>query len=291
MDYSLRSMTGFARVQAPTDAGALRLEIKSVNHRYLEVLLRQPEELRGTDSAVRARLNAAFGRGKLEVTMRLSPSDSGEVPELVLNTEVLDQVASACRALSARVPELAPADPLALLRWPGVLQDPAVDEEQVAAQVLEALDRAIAELDASRAGEGARLGAVIEDRLQQIEAQAAAVAEHLPEQNRRWREKLIERLKEVADLEPERRDQALVQFAQRADVDEELERLQMHVAEVRAALCRKGPIGRKLDFYMQELNREANTLGSKSMDADITRCAVELKVLIEQMREQVQNIE
>ncbi len=287
---TIRSMTGFARVRAATDLGELLLEIKSVNHRYLEIFLRQPEEIRGTDIAVRQAINNTLGRGKVEVVMRLSGSSQG-AQALKFDDALLHQMAMAVEHMSERVPQLGKIDPLALLRWPGVIEDTKVDDDTLTAQVIATLNTALEQLQQSRADEGQRLAEVLEDRMQRIEACVEQVRTRLPEQNRRWREKLLERLNEVTDMEPERRDQALVQFAQRADVDEELERLASHVAEVRAAMQSDKPIGRKLDFYMQEFNREANTLGSKAMDAEITRLAVELKVLIEQMREQVQNIE
>ena len=287
---AIRSMTGFGRVSTDTALGGLQIELKSVNSRYLEVHLRQPEELRGTDIAVRQRLTQALGRGKVELGMRLH-GHSGQPRPLQFDNAVLHQLAMAWEHLSERVPAVGKVDPLNLLRWPGVLCDVDVDADALQAQVISGVDAAISALQASRADEGARLQAILEDRLQQIEDCVQQVRQRLPEQSRRWEEKLVERLKDIADMEPERRDQALVQFAQRADVDEELERLGSHVAEVRAALSQGSPIGRKLDFYMQEFNREANTLGSKALDAEITRLAVELKVLIEQMREQVQNIE
>lgn len=287
---TIRSMTGFARVRATLDCGELQLEIKSINHRYLEVFLRQPEELRGTDIVVRQRLNERLGRGKVDVAMRLLDTGSASRP-LVVNTSTLEQLAAVTTELRTHLPMVGTIDPLALLRWPGMLQDAPTDDERVQSQVLAALDDAIEQLQDSRADEGRRLQAMLEERLQQITSVVGQVQQRLPEQNRKWREKLRERLAEVAEMDPERRDQALVQFAQRADVDEELDRLGSHVTEVRTALAKGSPVGRKLDFYMQEFNREANTLGSKAMDAEITRLAVELKVLIEQMREQVQNIE
>lgn len=283
-------MTGFARVKTAIDLGELLLEIKSVNHRYLELFLRQPEEIRGTEIAVRQVINKTLGRGKVDVVMRVTANAGGE-QSVAFDDSVLHRLAMAVEHMSERVPQLGKVDPLALLRWPGVIEDTKVDDDKLTTQIVAAVQQALEQLQQSRADEGQRLAAVLEDRLQQIESCVEQVRERLPEQNRRWREKLIERLNEVTDMEPERRDQALVQFAQRADVDEELERLHSHVAEVRSALQVDKPIGRKLDFYMQEFNREANTLGSKAMDSEITRLAVELKVLIEQMREQVQNIE
>ncbi len=287
---TIRSMTGFARVRADIDLGELLLEIKSVNHRYLEIFLRQPEELRGTEIAVRQAINSALGRGKVDVVMRLTGSAAGSSP-LNFDDTALHRLAMAVEYMSERVPQLGKVDPLSLLRWPGVIEDTRVDDDKVTTQVISAVRTALEQLQQCRADEGRRLAEVLEDRMQKMEVCIEQIRGRLPEQNRRWREKLLERLNEMADMEPERRDQALVQFAQRADVDEELERLASHVAEVRAAMEAGKPIGRKLDFYMQEFNREANTLGSKAMDAEITRLAVELKVLIEQMREQVQNIE
>lgn len=283
-------MTGFARTRVSSPLGEIHIEARSVNHRYLEVSLRQPEELRSCDNAVRQKVQRALGRGKVEVNMRLL-GDIDSERALQINDSALHQLSMALEHIGERLPQLGRVDALSLLRWPGVLRNEEVDEEQLSAAVLAGVDEVVTKLQASRADEGARLRAILEERLEQIESCIVAVRERLPEQNRKWREKLMERLAEMGEMEPERRDQALVQFAQRADVDEEIERLGSHITEVRAALEKGSPIGRKLDFYMQEFNREANTLGSKAMDAEITRLAVELKVLIEQMREQVQNIE
>nr|MBV6630420.1 YicC family protein [Oceanococcus sp. HetDA_MAG_MS8] len=287
---TLHSMTGYARIQASTELGELSLEIRSVNHRYLEVFLRQPEELRSTEIAVRQRLAKDLGRGKLDVNMRLDGSAKPQA-QLEFDEAVLNQLGTAYATLSQKLPSVAALDPLALLRWPGVLKETDVDADTVAAQVMAALDEAIQALCASRAEEGQRLAVMLEERLQAIEANVERVRARLPEQTRRWREKLTERLKDISDMDEERRDNALAQFAQRADVDEELDRLGSHVQAVREVMTKAGPVGRKLDFYMQEFNREANTLGSKSLDAEITAVAVDLKVLIEQMREQVQNVE
>lgn len=287
---TLHSMTGYARIQASTELGELSLEIRSVNHRYLEVFLRQPEELRSTEIAVRQRLAKDLGRGKLDVNMRLDGSAKPQA-QLEFDEAVLNQLGTAYATLSQKLPSVAALDPLALLRWPGVLKETDVDADAVAAQVMAALDEAIQALCASRAEEGQRLAVMLEERLQAIEANVERVRARLPEQTRRWREKLTERLKDISDMDEERRDNALAQFAQRADVDEELDRLGSHVQAVREVMTKAGPVGRKLDFYMQEFNREANTLGSKSLDAEITAVAVDLKVLIEQMREQVQNVE
>lgn len=283
-------MTGYARIHASTELGELSVEIRSVNHRYLEVFLRQPEELRSTEISVRQRLAKTLARGKLDVNMRLDGSAKPQA-QLEFDDAVLSQLAGAYANLSQKLPSVAPLDPLALLRWPGVLKETDVDDDAVSAQVMAALDEAIEALRTSRAEEGERLAVMLEDRLQSIEANVDRVRARMPEQTRRWREKLSERLKDISDMDEERRDNALAQFAQRADVDEELDRLGSHVQAVREVMTKGGPVGRKLDFYMQEFNREANTLGSKSLDAEITAVAVELKVLIEQMREQVQNVE
>lgn len=287
---TLHSMTGYARIHASTELGELSVEIRSVNHRYLEVFLRQPEELRSTEISVRQRLAKTLARGKLDVNMRLDGSAKPQA-QLEFDDAVLSQLAGAYANLSQKLPSVAPLDPLALLRWPGVLKEADVDDDAVSAQVMAALDEAITALRTSRAEEGERLAVMLEDRLQSIEANVDRVRARMPEQTRRWREKLSERLKDISDMDEERRDNALAQFAQRADVDEELDRLGSHVQAVREVMTKGGPVGRKLDFYMQEFNREANTLGSKSLDAEITAVAVELKVLIEQMREQVQNVE
>ncbi len=287
--YLIRSMTGYARETADSPWGELQLELRTVNHRYLDVTVKLPEELRALENTLRNRLKDKLGRGKVEAYLRLR-SDRRAAP-LDLDESALEQLLLAMQKVQASLPDAAMSDAISILRWPGVLNEQEPDLS-VLGQVFEELaGRAIQSLCETRAAEGERLAEVLESRLAGIETLIEQVLVRLPVQTRLWREKLQQRMEEMIDMEPERREQALVQFVQRLDVDEEIERLKSHVTAVRDVLQSGEPVGRKLDFFMQEFNREANTLGSKSMDAELTRLAVELKVLIEQMREQVQNIE
>ena len=288
--YPISSMTGYARGRCDSPAGELQLELRTVNHRYLDISLRVPEELRALENPLRAKLKDALGRGKVEAYVRLR-SATDEAAPLDINRAALAQLASAVRDVEGEFPEAISVDPVAILRWPGVLREADMDMSALSQAFSQLADSTIADLQAARRDEGQRMAEVIAARLDSIESLIEQVQVRLPVQAQLWREKLEQRLIEMTDMEIERREQALVQFVQRLDVDEEIERLKSHVAAVRAELDNSEPVGRKLDFFMQEFNREANTLGSKSMDAELTKLAVELKVVIEQMREQVQNIE
>lgn len=288
--YPISSMTGYARGRCDSPAGELQLELRTVNHRYLDISLRVPEELRALENPLRAKLKSGLGRGKVEAYVRLR-SATDEAAALDINRAALAQLATAVRDVEGEFPEAIRVDPVAILRWPGVLRDSDMDMSAMSQAFSRLADETIAELQSARRDEGQRMAEVIAARLDSIESLVEQVQVRLPVQAQLWREKLEQRMVEMTDMEIERREQALVQFVQRLDVDEEIERLKSHVAAVRAELGNSEPVGRKLDFFMQEFNREANTLGSKSMDAELTRLAVELKVVIEQMREQVQNIE
>ncbi|MGE0080446.1 MAG: YicC/YloC family endoribonuclease [Thiohalomonadaceae bacterium] len=284
-------MTAFARQESAGDYGTVAVELRSVNHRYLEVSVRLPEELRALEGAVRERIAAALARGKVDCSIRFSPAPA-LAGQLTLNHALASTLAQLSREVDGLVYDAAPVHSLDILRWPGVLQAPAPDLERLHADALALLDRALGELNETRAREGAKLAELIGQRCDAIAALVPQVRARLPEVQARFRERLKERVAEVkAELDPQRLEQEIVLFAQRIDVAEELDRLETHVAEVRRVLRQDQPVGRRLDFLMQELNREANTLGSKSADAETTRAAVDLKVLIEQMREQVQNIE
>jgi uncharacterized protein (TIGR00255 family) len=287
----IRSMTAFARAEANTDLGALAWELRSVNHRYLEVSLRLPEELRGLEPAVRERVGRALGRGKVDCSLRYRPAADTHAP-LRLDPEVVEQVGRACAEISAQLGQIQPLNPLELLRWPGVQQDTERDLTPLAEAAGVLLDQALAELRATREREGAQIQELLTSRCAAMETLVKEERARLPGVRARIRDKLAARLAELqAQVDQDRLEQELVFLAQKMDVDEELDRLEGHIAEVRRVLERPEPVGRRLDFLMQEFNREANTLGSKSADADTTRTAVELKVLIEQMREQVQNVE
>ena len=287
----IRSMTAFARTEAETAAGALAWELRSVNHRYLEVSLRLPEELRSLEPQVRERVGKALGRGKVDAGLRFRPAaEAGAALEL--DPELVERVGRACAAIGSQLGQIQPLNPLELLRWPGVLRETERDLTPLAEAAMALLDQALAELRATREREGAQIHDLLTSRCAAMEALVQEERTRLPAVRARLRDKLSARLAELqAQVDQDRLEQELVFLAQKMDVDEELDRLEGHIAEVRRVLERPEPVGRRLDFLMQEFNREANTLGSKSADADTTRTAVELKVLIEQMREQVQNVE
>ncbi len=287
----IRSMTAFARRTADTDWGQLTWELRSVNHRYLEIGARLPEDLRSIEQALREQAARRLKRGKLECNLRLR--GSGPVPgEIELDSDYLDKVLAAAGTVAARIEAPAALDPLELLRWPGVVQMTQPDVTPLAEAALALFDEALSELVETREREGARIRELLLERLAAMEPLVESVRRRLPEVRARIREKLLARLAEVGvEADPGRLEQELVFQAQKLDVDEELDRITGHIAEVRQALERSDAVGRRLDFLMQELNREANTLASKSADSETTRAAVDLKVLIEQMREQVQNVE
>lgn len=287
----IRSMTAFARREREGDWGQLAWELRSVNHRYLEVHPRLPEELRSLEPMVRERLAERLGRGKVECSLRFA-SAAGATAEVTLNTAYADQVVAACEALRARMSESAAPSPEALLALPGVLRESARDLAPVAEAASALLDEALDDLLATREREGARLDAILRERAEGVAVLAREVRERRVAVNQGVRDRLRQRIEDLGVSADEGRlEQEVAIIAQRLDVDEELERLLAHVEEVVSVLGRDEPIGRRLDFLMQELNREANTLGSKSSDAQTTRAAVDMKVLIEQMREQVQNLE
>ncbi len=286
----IRSMTAFARGERHGEWGSLEMELRSVNHRYLEMSVRLPEELRFVEMAVRERIGARLGRGKVEC--RLSFHPSAVHGELVINEELARQLAHASRVIDGMLYNPSAVNSMDILRWPDVLLPPKLDTELWKAQVLGLLEGVLEEFTATRVREGEQLKPLIEQRCDAIESLVAELRTHLPELTTRWRERIQERLAELKEeLDPARLEQEMLLFAQKVDITEELDRLVTHVKEVRRVLGRDDPVGRRLDFLMQELNREANTIASKAADAETTQAAVELKVLIEQMREQVQNIE
>jgi uncharacterized protein (TIGR00255 family) len=285
------SMTAFARQEYTDTWGSLTLELRSVNHRYLDLGLRLPEELRVLEGRIREQIQNQLNRGKVDIQVRYQPAQHAS-GELQLDTTLIEQLASASEQVQRYFPEHRPVSTLEIMRWPGVLQVPQVDPEVLHAKTMELLAAAIAELIQGRRREGEKLKAILEQRCDGILAIVQQMRGLIPEIKQSWHDKLQARLAEVkGELDPGRLEQEMVIMAQKIDVDEELDRLQAHVAEVRHGLNASKPIGRRLDFVMQELNREANTLGSKSVDARTGTASVDLKVLIEQMREQVQNIE
>lgn len=288
------SMTGFARHEGKSELGTLIWEIRSVNHRYLEPHFRLPELVRELEPKLRERMRKKLSRGKVEVgfSYQLLQGDN----TLQVNTEFLQQLQSAIASVETNLPNTTPVNALDVLRYPGVLGDTELDREQLLNNALKGFDAALDGLIEHRAREGKDLENLIEQRLVGILEQVSKVRKILPSilqaQRARLREKLEAVTADLADsYSQDRLEQEMVILAQKSDVDEELDRLETHVAEVRRALKQKGSVGRRLDFLMQELNREANTLSSKSIVSDTTQAAVELKVLIEQMREQIQNME
>lgn len=287
----LRSMTAFARREQPSSWGHIIWELRSVNHRYLEMSLRLPETVRGLESPIRDRISATLGRGKIDGTLKLQPT-ADAAPMIALNWPLVDRLLQAAGDLEQRMGPGTGLRLIDVLRWPGVVNEAEPDLDSLKTVILTVLDAALAELIATREREGQRTAELLTQRCTAIRAQVASARARRPELLIRWREKLLSRLAELpVETDPGRLEQELALIAQRLDVDEELDRLDTHLDEIQAVFQRSEPVGRRLDFLMQELNREANTLSSKSADADTTRAAVELKVLIEQMREQIQNIE
>lgn len=286
----IRSMTAFARVTVPTEGATLIWELKSVNHRYLEVSPRLPEAFRDLEGPVREVARKRLGRGKVEISFRYQlADDSGK---LSLNEALVQELADAARRVGDIVMHPSPVDVTEILRYPGVLQSAEVDGAALRKAALQALDQAIDVLLENRAREGEALEGMIEERLEGVLAQVEIARKAIPRILDSQRDKLRKRVEEVLEsADPQRLEQEIVMLAQKMDIAEEMDRLTAHVDEVRHALAAGGSCGRRLDFLMQEFNREANTLGSKSVDTETTQAAVELKVLIEQMREQVQNIE
>jgi uncharacterized protein (TIGR00255 family) len=287
----IRSMTAFAREEWRNPVGELVWEIRSVNHRFLETFVRLPDDFRVLETAVRERVATRLGRGKVECTLRFKPAAS-TAAAVQVNRALAERLVAAARELSGLLP--ASPDPTAydVLRWPGVIETDTQDLTPAQAAATELLDRALDSLTEARAREGARLAELIAQRCQALRGWVTKARDRMPLVMEATRGRLQARLAEVAEqLDPARLEQEMVLLAQRLDVDEEMDRLSTHLTEVERVLRRPEPAGRRLDFLMQELNREANTLSSKSADAELTSIAVEMKVLIEQMREQVQNIE
>jgi len=288
----IASMTGFARRETTGEWGTLVCELRSVNHRFLEAGFRLPDELRAAEGELRARLTRQLRRGKVDCTLSYRrPQGTGSALEV--DTVALERVLAAVHIVARTLREPAAAvNAVDVLRWPGVLREDGGSGEQLLAATYAVFGATLEELVAARAREGARLRELLEQRCTGLEALVAEVRARLPEVQARMRVRLNERLAELtAGVDPERLEQELALLLQRLDVDEELERLAGHISEVRRVIGASEPAGRRLDFLMQELNREANTLSSKSQDLETTRSAVDMKVLIEQMREQVQNAE
>ncbi|SDZ28068.1 TIGR00255 family protein [Lysobacter sp. yr284] len=285
----IRSMTAFASGERATPWGTLGCELRSVNHRFLELGVRLADELRVLEPALRERIAARVGRGKLDLSLRLRAPEGGDA--LQLNPTRLRELSDLAIDLSARFPALR-TEFTELLQFPGVLQAPATDPAALQAEALALLDSVLDEFVASREREGGKLAAAIGERVDGIERIADEVRTMMPAIRAGQRTKLETRLADLAQpADNGRLEQELVLWLQKLDVEEELDRLHSHVAEARRVLKLREAVGRRLDFLLQEFNREANTLGSKSVDARSSAAAVELKVLIDQAREQIQNIE
>ncbi|MFP5441866.1 MAG: YicC/YloC family endoribonuclease [Gammaproteobacteria bacterium] len=287
----IRSMTAFSRREARIDGATLGWELRSVNHRYLEPGLRLPDNLRDLEPQVREALRKRLSRGKIECTLRITGVEDGTT-DVAVNEPALAAVMQAVNRVAQLSKQPVAINPVDVLRWPGVTAAQEVDSEALGRHAWKLFEETLGDFIAAREREGVELAALINQRLDAILRESERVRAALPQIIDAQRQKLRMRVEEVvASPDRERLEQEIAILAGRIDVAEELDRLMTHVAEVRRCLKEGGSVGRKLDFLMQELNREANTLGSKSISADTTQASVEIKVLIEQMREQVQNIE
>lgn len=285
------SMTAFARAERASSDGRLIWEIRTVNHRYLDINLKLPEELRHLDSPCRARISAKLNRGRVDAQLKLEQTISSN-QNLAIDEALANKVAQILNQIETQHPGLRAASSTDILRWPGVIQDAASDPEEHRENCLTALDDALKGLMEERQREGARLGDIILQKIGKCETIHKQFVENIPEIQARVREKWLKRIDEIAtNVESDRIAQEVTILLTRSDVVEELDRLSTHLAETRNLITSHKPKGRSLDFLMQELNREANTLGSKSIDERMTNASIDLKVLIDQMREQVQNIE
>jgi uncharacterized protein (TIGR00255 family) len=285
------SMTGFAAVAAELPGAALAVELRSVNHRFLDLQVRLPDELRGLEATLREQILGELKRGKVECRVSLSRS-AADSASLAVDLARVGELAKAASEVAKGAPGARPLSVGEILRWPGVLAEPSVAPDELAVHARRLVGEALADFSASRAREGAKLVATLVERCDAIETQVARVTPRIPAIQAAYAEKLGARLREAGlDSDGDRLKQELALFATKVDVAEELSRLGAHIAEVRRVLTAGGAAGKRLDFLMQELHREANTLGSKSVDAELSQASLEMKVLIEQMREQVQNLE
>lgn len=284
------SMTAFARLEVKKDWGDAVWEIRSVNQRYLENFFRLPEQFRGLENSLREKLRQSLTRGKIECSLRIETKKQTNA-ELNLNKELANQVIQSLQWIKTQAGE-GEINLTDVLRYPGVVEAQEQDLDMISQDLLTAFDDLLTDFIAMRGREGEKLNDIIQQRLDAIAVEADKVRSQMPAVLQWQRERLLQRFEDAQiNLDPQRVEQEMILLAQRVDVAEELDRLQMHVKETTNILKKGGAVGRKLDFMMQELNRESNTLASKSINADITASAVELKVLIEQMREQIQNLE
>lgn len=285
------SMTGFSRGEARGHSGSLTWELRTVNHRYLDISLRLPEDLRALESKCRERIAAVLRRGKVDGQLRFEAA-VGIDATLEVDEHRARAVAEAAERMNGFLSRSSPLNGLDLLRWPGVVRESRPDVQQVNADALKLLDQVLATLTGMRVNEGERIANLLRERAQQIGAIVVEIREHIGQVREQLHNKLRTRFDELKlSVDENRLEQELVLLLQRLDISEELDRLDSHLTEFANSLKGGDAMGRRLDFLMQEFNREANTLGSKCQDSAVTKCVVELKVLIEQMREQVQNLE
>ena len=285
------SMTGFAIATAELDTGSLSLELRSVNHRYLDLQLRMPDEFRAFEPVLREAISAQLTRGKTECRINFS-ARTGSNSSAQLNQDLLQQLAKWNNEIRLTLPDAQALSVHDVLRWGGMLESAAPGTNDLQATLLDILQRALTDFAAARGREGEKLKDFLLQRVAQIEALRIAVAPHIPAAIASYEAKMRARLREaLGGDDDERVRQEITLYASKIDVDEELSRLHSHLTEMQRILAKGGAVGKRLDFLMQELNREANTLGSKSVDAEVSRTAMEMKILIEQMREQIQNLE
>lgn len=285
------SMTAYARKEVKGDWGSAVWEIRSVNQRYLETYFRMPEQFRALEPLLRERFRKRLARGKVECNLRFEANPAAK-GELSINETLANQVIKAAEQVMHMTGELSRINPFQVMQWPGVMETPEQDMDEVNKVLLSAFDEALGEFIDARGREGDNMKALIEQRLDAITAEVVKVRARMPEIQEWQRERLFSKFEDAkVELDASRVEQELILLAQKSDVAEELDRLDSHVKETTNILKKGGAVGRRLDFMMQEFNRESNTLASKSISTDITASGVELKVLIEQMREQIQNIE
>jgi uncharacterized protein (TIGR00255 family) len=284
-------MTSYGRAESSGDWGEASCEIRSVNHRYLEMSLRVPEELRLLEQKIREKISAKLKRGKVDCNIRFTQPDAS-TNELPVNQELLSKVIETAEKTSAQLKSATPLNPLELLRWPGVLDKDVPDPEAISGPLLELIDQTLEAVIDTRQREGDKIKSMILERCDTTKEIVSNVREIMPTILNNLHDKLTQRVQELStEIDNDRLEQELLLLSQKMDVAEEMDRLDAHIDEVVRVLGQKGPVGRRLDFLMQEMNRESNTLGSKSAHLDTTNSSVDLKVLIEQMREQIQNIE
>ncbi|BBN60628.1 YicC/YloC family endoribonuclease [Hydrogenovibrio marinus] len=288
----MKSMTAFARVEQQQDWGKISWELRSVNQRYLEIYLKMSENLKSVEMPAREKIKQSIGRGKLEGTLQVDLTEAATSFHVDIN--LVNQLVQSIEAVQLSLPEATNLSPLDILKWPGVLQtqQSTLSAEQLNDAILGCLQQALEQLNEARGREGQALAMILSEKIERLQNEVDAVKAIYPEALSQHTEALKQRIQELAgQVDDYRFHQEVAIIAQKADITEEIERLQTHLTEVSRLLTTKGLVGRRLDFLMQELNREANTLGSKAIDPRLTQLSVECKVLIEQMREQIQNIE